>query len=109
MKHERPLSALLGRGASWSGDLSFEGRVRIDGTYRGRIFTEDVLEVGENGMISGDIDVATLIIAGNAEGSIRVRERLLVESTGVLKGTVDAKVIEVRPGGRVDAMLKVGY
>ena len=109
MKQERPLSALLGRGASWSGDLSFEGRVRIDGSYRGRIFTEDVLEVGESGFISGDIDVATLIISGTADGSIRARERLLLESTGVLKGSVEARVIEVRPGGRVDATLKVGY
>ena len=28
-----PLNAILGHGAHYQGDLSFEGRVRIDGLY----------------------------------------------------------------------------
>ena len=105
---ERPLSALLGKGASWSGNLSFEGRVRIDGTYRGRIYTEDILEVGEAGQIIGEVDVAMLVVAGTVEGTVRVRERLLLESTGLLKGKVEARVLESRPGARMDAVLKLG-
>lgn len=105
---EAPLSALLGRGATWSGDLSFEGRVRIDGIYRGRIYTEDVLEIGEGGLVEGEIDAATLVVAGTASGGVRARRRLLLEASGLLKGRVDATTIEVTPGGRIDAVVKVG-
>ena len=105
---ERPLSALLGKGASWSGNLSFEGRVRIDGTYRGRIYTEDILEVGEQGLILGEVDVAVLVVAGTVEGSVRVRDRLILEPTGVLKGKVEARILESKPGGRMDTVLKLG-
>ena len=43
---ELSLNAVMGHGAHYEGDLSFEGRVRVDGTFVGRIYTEDCLEVG---------------------------------------------------------------
>ena len=105
---ERPLSALLGKGAGWTGDLRFEGRVRIDGTYKGRIYTEDILEVGEGGLIQGEIDAAILVVAGTVEGGVRVRERLQLQPTGIVRGRLDAKLLEVSPGGRIDATVKLG-
>lgn len=104
---ERPLAALLGRGAQFGGDLSFEGRVRVDGTFKGKIFTEDTLEVGEPGFIDGDVDAAVLIVSGVASGNIRARDRLVLESTGMLKGHVETPSLEVHPGGRIDAVLRV--
>lgn len=105
---ELPLAALLGTGARYTGEMSFDGRVRIDGTFTGRIFTEDTLEIGESGVVDGQIDAATLIVAGVASGEIRVRGRLLLQPTGHLKGSVDARVLEVRPGGRMDAHVRCG-
>ncbi len=104
----RPLAALLGRGAQFGGDLSFEGRVRVDGTFKGRIFTEDTLEIGAPGVVDGEIDAAVLIVAGTASGKIRARDRLVLEATGTLKGQVDAPAIEAHPGGKIDAVLRVG-
>jgi cytoskeletal protein CcmA (bactofilin family) len=105
---ERPLAALLGRGANYSGNLSFEGRVRVDGNYKGRIFTDDTLEVGEGGVVDGEVDVAILIVAGTVRGGIRVRDRLVLQPTGSLSGRVEAVHLEAHPGARIDAELKVG-
>lgn len=105
---EHPLAALLGKGARYSGEMSFEGRVRIDGTFTGRIFTEDVLEIGESGVVDGQIDAATLIVAGTAKGEVHAREKLLLQPTGRLLGNVDARALEVRPGGRIDAKVRSG-
>lgn len=104
----RPLAALLGRGAHYSGDLTFEGRVRVDGAFKGRMATEDVLEIGEGGVVDGEIDAATLIVAGTAQGRIRARERVVLEATGTLRGQLDAASLEVHPGARLDATVKVG-
>lgn len=104
---ERPLAALLGRGARYSGDLTFEGRVRVDGAFTGRIFTDDTLEIGESGTVEGEIDAAVLVVAGSAQGNIRVRERLLLQATGTLSGVVDAVSLECHPGGRIDATVRV--
>jgi cytoskeletal protein CcmA (bactofilin family) len=108
MKGERPLAALLGRGAQFGGDLSFEGRVRVDGTFKGRIFTEDTLEIGEPGVVDGEIDAAVLIVSGTAAGKVRARERLVLEASGILRGQVDTPSLEVHPGGRIEATVRVG-
>jgi cytoskeletal protein CcmA (bactofilin family) len=105
---ERPLAALLGRGAQFGGNLTFEGRVRVDGTFKGKIFTEDTLEIGESGVVEGEIDAAVLVVAGTASGNVRARERLVLEATGMLKGQVEAPALEAHPGGRVDAVLRIG-
>jgi cytoskeletal protein CcmA (bactofilin family) len=72
------LQALLGRGAEFSGKLTFQGRVRIDGRLRGEVRSEDVLILGPSAEVEADIDVGTLIVRG---GSLRgqVRARRLVE------------------------------
>ena len=105
---ERPLAALLGRGATYTGEMSFEGRVRVDGTFKGRIFTEDTLEIGEPGTVDGEIDAAFVVVAGVASGGIRARERLVLQPTGTLRGKVDAKALEAHPGGKVDATVRIG-
>ncbi len=103
-----PLNALLGRGATYEGDLSFEGRVRVDGLFRGRIFTEELLEVGEEGRIEGDLDAQNLVVAGFVEGRVRVRGRLVIEPTGRVQGEVRAARLVVREGARLDAQVVSG-
>ncbi len=105
---DRHLNALLGKGATYEGDLSFEGRGRIDGVFRGQIDTDDVLEIGESGRIEGDVDAETLIVAGRIEGKVRVRALLTVESTGCIQGEVDAASLVTRQGARLRATIIVG-
>lgn len=108
MPAERPLTGLLGRGATWEGDLSFDGRVRLDGVFRGRLHTEDVLEIGEGGRVEGEVDAAVVRLAGTVDGRLRARRRLIIESTGCVIGLVQAAVLEVLPGARLHAQLQVG-
>jgi len=103
-----PLNALLGRGATYEGDLSFEGRVRVDGLFRGRIFTEEILEVGEEGRIEGEVDAQTLVVAGMVDGTIRVRGVLRVEATGRLHGEVHTEKLVIREGAQVNAKVRCG-
>ncbi len=105
---DAPLNALLGRGAVYEGDLSFEGRVRLDGLFRGRIYTDEVLEIGPEGCVEGEVDAAIVVLAGQVEGTLNVRDHLLVQATAHVRGHVRAARIEVRPGARFAATLDVG-
>ncbi len=107
-RSEPPLAGLLGRGVTWTGELRFEGRVRIDGTFQGSVYTDDVLEVGEGGRVEGNVDAATLIVAGTVDGKVHARDRVLVEATGTLLGEVHAANLETVPGARIRAKLRVG-
>jgi len=107
-KVEPVLAAVLGPGTRYEGDMSFEGRVRIDGHYVGRIYSEDWLELGPGGHIEGKVDVARAVIAGRVDGELRVRERLVVESTGHVTGKLDAAELEVRAGARIEGEVRAG-
>ncbi|MFW6049596.1 MAG: bactofilin family protein [Myxococcota bacterium] len=83
------IQALLGRGTAYEGKLTFDGRVRIDGTFRGEIFSEGMLILGEGADVEGTVEVGTLIVRG-----------------GVVRGTVKAtKLVEIHAPGRVQADL----
>ena len=97
----------MGPGAHYEGDLSFEGRVRVDGHFTGRVYSEDLLELGTEGVIEGEADVARAIIAGTVVGRLRVRERLVIESTGRVEGKLDAGICEVRPGAIVRGEVRI--
>lgn len=101
------LGAVLGPDAHHQGDLSFEGRVRVDGQFTGRLYGEDALEIGASGVVDGEIDVAEAIIAGTVRGSLRVRGLLVIEATAAVDGLIDAGLLEVRPGARLRGELRV--
>jgi len=106
-RRDSPLGAVLGPGTHHQGDLTFEGRVRIDGRFTGRLYSEDTLELGAAGHIDGDVDVARAIIAGHVTGTLRVREHLRLESTAVIEGKLDAAALDLQPGAQVTGEVRV--
>jgi cytoskeletal protein CcmA (bactofilin family) len=102
-----PLAAIMGADAHYEGDLRFDGRVRVDGHFSGRIYSEDLLEVGRDGIIEGEADVCRAVVAGEIRGRIRVREHLLLESTAKVNAVMDVGVLEVLPGAQIRGELRV--
>ncbi len=105
---ERPLNAFLGRGATYQGDLSFEGRVRVDGHFQGRIYSDEMLEIGVDGRVEGEIDAEEVILAGRVDGRMRVRGVLRVVSSGRINGQVEAAAMVTEPGAILCAEVRVG-
>ena len=65
------INALLGRGTEYEGKLTFTGRVRIDGHFRGEIFSDDVLILGDGADVEATVQVGTLIVrGGRLDGSV---------------------------------------
>ena len=104
---QEPPLTVMGPGTHWDGDLTFEGRVRVDGTFEGRLYTEDMLEVGQEGRIEGELDVARAIVSGTIIGKMRVRDSLVMESTGRIEGHLDAAAVEICPGASIDGVVRI--
>jgi cytoskeletal protein CcmA (bactofilin family) len=102
-----PLGAVLGPDAHHQGDLTFEGRVRIDGRFTGRLYSEGMLELGASGVVEGEVDVANAVISGRVSGSLRVRERLRLEPTAVIEGKLDAAALDLQPGATIRGEVRV--
>ena len=69
------ITALLGRGTRFEGKLYFEGRVRVDGVFKGEIKSDDTLIIGDGAEVHAEIDVATVIIRGGiVHGNVRASQ-----------------------------------
>lgn len=101
------LAGVLGRGATYRGDLVFQGRVRVEGILVGAVSSDDLLEIGPTGKVQGEIDVAQALIAGEVDGVLRVRERCTLLESAIVRGRVITPWIDVRMGAQLRAELIV--
>ena len=93
------VTAVLGKGCSFKGDLSFEGSMRIDGHFEGNITGTGTLVIGEGAHIEADIDVGSLHISGEVTGTIQVKEKIKIYDTGRLIGNLKAMLLAIEEGG----------
>jgi cytoskeletal protein CcmA (bactofilin family) len=93
------ITALLGRGTHFEGKLSFEGRVRIDGVFKGEIKSDDTLVIGEGAEVHAEIEVATVIVRGGVvHGNIRSRLAIEVHSPGKIVGNLHSPSVFIDRG-----------
>lgn len=92
------LNALLGRGSDFDGKLSFEGTVRIDGTFTGEISTTDTLIVGESAKIQAEIACGTLVVHGEIVGNVRAREGVELHRPARVKGDIHTASLMIEKG-----------
>jgi cytoskeletal protein CcmA (bactofilin family) len=93
------ITALLGRGTQFEGKLHFEGRVRIDGVFKGEIQSDDTLIIGEGAEVHAEIDVATVIVRGGVvHGNIRARNSIEVHAPGKIMGNLHSPSVFIDRG-----------
>ena len=98
---------LLDRGCEFTGKLSFEGVVRIDGVFQGEVFSHDHLIIGDGAVVEANVEIGEIEIGGSFKGQILARDKVIVHSTGRIQGQIQTKEIEVRPGGVIDGSIEM--
>ena len=97
-EEEEEVRAFLGKGAEFTGKLIFNGSVRIDGDFKGDIFGNGTLVIGEGAEVEADIRVDSVMVSGEVRGQIDVKKRLQIYSTGKVLGDVNAPAFSVDEG-----------
>ena len=92
------VTALLDQGCSFDGRLTFEGTVRIGGTFRGEIFTNDTLVINPGAKIDAQIEADTVIISGGVKGHIFARNKVIMHPPAVFTGTVTTPSLRIDEG-----------
>jgi cytoskeletal protein CcmA (bactofilin family) len=92
------ITTLLGRGAKFEGKLTFEGTVRIDGHFKGEVFTEDVLVIGEGAHVEAQLDVGEVIVQGTVVGNITAKRSIEIHAPGRVKGDLHTPSLQIDKG-----------
>jgi len=103
-EQHQQIDTLIGVHSVITGELSFEGAVRIDGRFEGNIHSSKggTLIVSEGAKISGDVDVPSLILHGTIEGNVRASEGLKLGETGCLNGDLEYSVMSLAEGSAIN-------
>jgi cytoskeletal protein CcmA (bactofilin family) len=97
-KEEEEVRAFLGKGAEFNGKLMFSGSVRIDGDFKGDIFGNGTLVIGEGAEIEADIHVDSVLISGMVRGQIEGKKSVKIYSPGQLHGDVNTPSFSIEEG-----------
>ncbi len=92
------ITTLLGRGATFEGKLTFEGTVRIDGRFKGEVFSEDVLVIGDGAHVEATIDVGEVIIQGTVVGNVTAKRLIEIHAPGKVKGDLHTPTLQIDKG-----------
>jgi cytoskeletal protein CcmA (bactofilin family) len=92
------ITTLLGRGAAFEGKLTFEGTVRVDGKFKGEVFSDDVLVVGEGAYVEAEIDIGEIIVQGTVVGNIKAKRSIEIHAPGRVKGDIHTPSLQIDKG-----------
>lgn len=98
MQETRDVNALLGTGSEFEGKLTFEGVVRIDGVFKGEIFTADTLIIGEGAQVSARIEAGTVIVHGDVQGNITTSQLIELHAPARLRGNIETPHLVIDRG-----------
>ncbi len=97
-KESTGIDALLGQNTSFSGTLVFDGIVRIDGNFEGKIKTNDTLVIAEYGKVNAEVEAGVVKILGEFQGTIVAKTKIEMFKPANVNGTLNTPNIRMEEG-----------
>lgn len=93
------INALLGRGSSFEGKLTFEGTVRIEGAFSGEIHTKDTLVIGQGAEVKAQIFAGNVVVSGGTvTGNIHAKQMIELEKEAKIRGDLHTPSLKIEKG-----------
>lgn len=99
MDYSKPANTFIDKGVTIEANkLSGAESVRIDGSYIGDIDLDGYLQVGESGIIEGNMHVAYALVAGKIIGNIISKGTIQLASSAKMQGNISANSVIIDEG-----------
>src|ERR1035438_6351070 len=80
------------------GTLNFAGELTFDGKLEGDITSEGALNVGDNAVIKGNLNVSSVVLRGKINGNVTAREKIEIKAKTELFGDIRAPRLVIEEG-----------
>ena len=90
-------ASLIAAGTTLKGDITSNGDIRIDGTLQGNIYCTAKVVIGANGVVEGDINGQQADIMGKVNGTVKVKDILLLKGNSHVSGNIHAGKLQIEP------------
>ncbi len=80
------------------GTLKFAGEMTFDGKVDGDITSDGTLNLGDNAVIKGTIDVGSVVVRGKITGNVLAKDKIELKAKTELFGDVRAAKLVIEEG-----------
>src|SRR5437762_11708265 len=80
------------------GTLKFSGELTFDGKLEGDINSDGTLQLGDNAVVKGNINVTSVILRGKVNGNVIAKEKLEIKTKTELFGDIRAPRLMIEEG-----------
>ncbi|HSC87621.1 MAG TPA: polymer-forming cytoskeletal protein [Polyangiaceae bacterium] len=106
----REFHALLGPGTSWSGRLSFAGRVRVEAAVEGEILGGELVVIAGEADVQGTIQADhVLVLGGRVRANITARKSIELCIPAVVEGDLRAPDVFLERGVSFTGRCTMGH
>ncbi len=109
-KIDSRIDTLVGTDTVLTGDLTFSGGLRVDGTIRGNVQeqagSQGTIILGENGRIEGAVSATKIVlIGGTVVGQVKAGQFIELQAKARIKGDLHYTSLEMHIGSVIDGKL----
>ncbi|MGB9621917.1 MAG: bactofilin family protein [Brevinematia bacterium] len=94
------VNTIIGLNTIFRGNFVVEGPLRIDGSYEGDIKSLDLVIVGSNGKVKGNIFGEIVIIGGQVKGNVFAIKEIILLPTAKMLGDLNSQKILIDEGAK---------
>lgn len=80
------------------GTLKFAGELTFDGKLEGDIASEGILNLGDNAVVKGTVDVGSVVARGKITGNLIAKDKIEIKAKTELFGDVRAAKLVIEEG-----------
>lgn len=100
--------SFLGKNTEFSGDISFSGSMRVDGSVKGSIQSDAALIIGPSGLVDAEVNVRRVIVNGEFRGVIRADDRVEIHKEGKVFGDIYTPCLIIEAGATFEGSCNMG-
>lgn len=89
---------VIGSNITIDGEITGSDPVVIDGTVKGRIATDALVTVSEQGVVEADVETPHIAVSGQVTGNIVATEKVEITTEGRMVGDIKAPRILIADG-----------
>jgi cytoskeletal protein CcmA (bactofilin family) len=89
---------VLGSDVEIKGSLKFTGELTFEGKLEGEIQSDGTLNLGDSAVVTGNINVQSVVVRGKINGNINAKEKIDIKAKTELFGDIRAAKLMIEEG-----------
>lgn len=108
-KIDGQIDTLIGADTVVTGDIVFNGGLRVDGTVLGNVReqegSENTIFLSESGRIEGSVDTTKIVLNGTVIGPVKASQFIELQTKARITGDLHYKSLEMHMGSVIEGKL----